>query len=225
MLMTRLIGAMRRLRRNRRGVAMLEFALTLPIVVPIGLYAVELCNFGVRQLQLSQAALTLADNVSRVGIDTNMATQQLREVDINEVIDGLRRQTEGLKLTTNGRVTISSLEQRNDAQWIHWQRCVGLERDAAFGSSFGTEGDGGTAGTSFLGMGEGMRVKAPPRAAVIFVEINYRYVPLISQYFVGERHLKQVASYIVRDNRELGAGVTDPAPQASQRMTCDRYTT
>ncbi|WP_430634704.1 TadE/TadG family type IV pilus assembly protein [Sphingomonas hankookensis] len=86
---------LRRLRANRRGVAMLEFALTLPIVVPIGMYAVELCNFGVRQLQLSQAALTLADNASRVGVDTNMATQQLREVDINEIVEGLRLQTRG----------------------------------------------------------------------------------------------------------------------------------
>ncbi len=216
---------LRRLRADRRGVAMLEFALTLPIVVPIGLYAVELCNFGVRQLQLSQTALTLADNASRVGVDTNMATQQLREVDINEIIEGLRLQAGGLQLTTNGRVTISSLEMKNGEQWIHWQRCAGLKRGAGYDSTFGVEGAGGTAGTPFRGMGDGMTVKSPPNSGVIFVEINYDYTPLISSYFIGTRKLKQVASFIVRDNREFGSGITNPVPAAAERMTCDRYTT
>ena len=211
--------------RDRRGVALMEFALALPVVLPIGLYAVELSNFGIQQLRLSQATLTLSDNISRVGVDTNMATQQLREVDVNEVIDGLRRQTENLHLTTNGRVTISSLETKNGAQWIHWQRCVGLKRGPGYDSSFGREGDGGASGTSFRGMGNPTQpVIAPDGAAVIFVEINYDYQPLISPYFLGSRKLAQTASYIVRDNRELGAGVTDPSPKAEERMTCDRYT-
>jgi len=212
-------------RRDRRGVAMMEFALSLPIVLPIGLYAVELSNFGIQQLRLSQATLTLSDNISRVGVDTNMATQQLREVDVNEVIEGLRRQTQQLALTTNGRVTISSLETKNGAQWIHWQRCVGLKRGTGYDSAF-REGQGGATGTSFHGMGDQTRpVTAPEGSAVIFVEVNYDYQPLISRYFLGNRKLGQNASYIVRDNRELAAGVTDPAPRAEQRMTCDRYTT
>lgn len=213
-------------RRDRRGVAMMEFALSLPIILPIGLYAVELSNFGIQQLRLSQATLTLSDNISRVGVDTNMATQQLREVDVNEVIDGLRSQTANLALTTHGRVTISSLETIGGAQWIHWQRCVGLKRGAGYDSSFGREGDGGGSGSSFRGMGDQTQpVTAPPGSAVIFVEVNYDYQPLISPYFLGSRKLRQTASYIVRDNRELAAGVTDPAPKAKERMTCDRYTT
>ncbi len=216
---------LRRVRDNRRGVAMLEFALALPVVLPIGLYAAELCNFGVRQLQLSQAALTLADNGSRVGVDTNMATQQIREVDINDIIEGIRLQTAALQLTTNGRITISSLEMKNGEQWIHWQRCVGLKRNADYGSSYGNEGAGGIAGTSFKGMGDGMTVKSPPNSGVIFVEINYDYTPLISEYFVSARKLKQVASFIVRDNREFSSGITNPVPAVTDRMTCDRFTT
>ena len=212
--------------RDRRGVALMEFALALPVVLPIGLYAVEIANFGIQQLRLSQATLTLSDNISRVGVDTNMAMQQLREVDVNEVIDGLRRQTENLKLTTNGRVTISSIETKAGAQWIHWQRCVGLKRGAGYDSSFGREGDGGTSGSTFRGMGDPAQpVTAPEGAAVIFVEINYDYQPLISPYFLGTRKLRQTASYIVRDNRELAVGVVDTVPKAEQRMTCDRYTT
>lgn len=219
-----LSARIRQVVRDRRGVAMLEFALALPIIVPIGLYGVELSNFGLQQIRLSQAAMTLADNISRVGADTSLATQQLREVDINEVIDGLRQQTAGLQLTTHGRVTISSIEMRNGAQWIHWQRCVGLQSGPGYDSSFGHEDEGGTSGTSFRGMGNPSQpVTAPANASVIFVEINYDYTPLITRYFVGQRKLQQVASFIARDNRDLVAGITDPAPSASVRMTCDRY--
>ncbi|KQN70808.1 TadE/TadG family type IV pilus assembly protein [Sphingomonas sp. Leaf62] len=213
------------LHHARRGVALLEFALALPVVLTIGLCAVELCNFGVQQLRLSQATQTLADNISRVGVDTNAATQQLREADVNEVIGGLRRQTEALGVTTNGRVTISSLETKDGAQWIHWQRCVGLKRGPGYDSSFGREGDGGTSGSTFRGMGDPAKpVQAPDRAAVIFVEINFDYQPLLPTFFLGNPKLQQTAAFIVRDNRWLQDGVRDPVPQVKQRMTCDRYT-
>lgn len=214
-----------RLWPDRRGVAMLEFALALPVVLPIGLYAVELCNFGIAQLRLSQSTLALADNISRVGVDTNMATQQLREADINEVVEGLRQQAKSLSLTANGRVTISSLETKNGAQWIHWQRCVGTKSGPGYDSSFGLAGDGGTSGSGFTGMGiGGTKVVAPNNSAVIFVEINYDYQPLISPYFLGTRKLQQTASFIVRDNRELATGITNPAPTVQDPLTCNRYT-
>lgn len=210
---------------DRRGAAMLEFALALPILLPIGLYAIELCNFGIQQLRLSQATQTLSDNISRVGVDTNAAMQQLREVDINEVVAGLRFQTRSLALTTHGRVTISSLERKDGRQWIHWQRCVGKKSGAGYDSSFGREGDGGTSGSAFRGMGDPARpVTAPENAGVIFVEINYDYQPLVSSYFLGDRKMRQTAAFIVRDNRDLPAGVKDPEPHARQHLTCDLYT-
>ena len=218
------LARLARLLRERRGVAMLEFALALPVVLPIGLYAVELGNFGITQLRLSQSTLALADNISRVGVDTNIATQQLREADIGEVVEGLRQQAKNLSLTANGRVTISSLETKNGAQWIHWQRCVGLKSGSGYDSSYGRAGDGGTNGSGFTGMGiGGSKVLAPPNAAVIFVEINYDYQPLISRYFMGERRMHQTASFVVRDNRELGTGITNPSPAVAQPLTCDRY--
>ncbi|KQM88373.1 hypothetical protein ASE67_01010 [Sphingomonas sp. Leaf23] len=220
-----LLARLRQFWRDRRGVAMLEFALSLPVVLPIGLYAVELCNFGIAQLRLSQSTMALADNISRVGVDTNMATQQLRESDINEVIEGLRQQAKNLSLTANGRVTISSLEKKNGAQWIHWQRCVGVKSGPGYDSSFGKEGDGGTSGSGFTGMGSGgTKVVAPDNSAVIFVEVNYDYQPLISPYFLGARKLQQTASFIVRDNRELLTGVVDSVPKVTQRMLCTFYT-
>ena len=209
---------------------MLEFALALPVVLPIGLYGIELANYSMVQLKLSQTAMALADNASRVGVDTGLATQQIREVDVNDILQGARLQSGGIDLTTNGRVILSSLETTGTIprQYLHWQRCVGLKSGSTFDSSYGEEGDGANWWDFFQGMGEsGEPVTAPVGSAVMFVEINYQYQPLISKYFLGEPHLHVVSSFIVRDNRDLGAGLTNPNPSvpASKKSTCDRYST
>ena len=228
MLVKRLRHALGALHRDRSGLALLEFALVLPIVAPIGLYAIELSNFGITQLKLSQATLTLADNASRAGVDTNLATQELREVDVNDVFQGLRLESGSLDLAKNGRITLSSLEPTTaniGGQWIHWQRCLGLKRGAGYDSTYGSQGAGGSFFSFFFGMGEpGEKVIAPPNSAVMFVEINYDYTPLITNYFIGNTKLHQIASFIVRDNRDFDKGVTNPSPAATS-MTCNKYTT
>ena len=217
-------GTLRRLKRDRRGLAMLEFALALPLVLPIGLYGIEISNYALTQLKLSQIALTLADNGSRVGTDTALNTQELREFDIDDVLQGVRLQGANMNIATQGRITISSLEVNSKGgQWIHWQRCLGLKSGTGWDSTYGNEGDGADT-TTFAGMGEpGAKVTAPAGAAVIFVEINYQYQPLFSRYLVGSTKLKSIASFIVRDNRDLSKGVTNPAP-TSDSMVCSLHT-
>ena len=129
---------LRRLRRDRSGLALLEFAYTLPIVMGIGLYGVETANLALMNMRVSQAALNLADNASRVGDNSGLVLQQLREVDINDVLAQVRVQTKGWELTTRGRVTLSSLEANaSGAQVIHWQRCIGLKSGTGYDSSYG----------------------------------------------------------------------------------------
>lgn len=219
------MNAIRKLARDRRGVAMVEFALALPIFVPIAMYSVEMSNFALTQLKISQSTLNLADNASRVGVDTGLSTVELREVDLNDVFQGARLQAGRLDITTNGRITVSSLEQNAaGGQIIHWQRCVGLKSGVGYDSSYGAEGAGTVAGDGFVGMGDaGSMVTAPPNSAVIFVEINYEYKPLITTYFLGNTHLHSIASMIVRDKRDLSKGVTDPSPGATH-MTCNLHT-
>ena len=222
---TRRLGRFaRRLARHKSGTAMMEFALSLPLVLPLGLFGIEMSNYALAELKLSQIALTLSDNASRVGVDSGLSSQDLREVDINDIFQGARLQGGGMDITTNGRITISSLEVNADGgQWVRWQRCAGVPAGAGFDSSYGTQGDGAS-GTSFTGMGEtGAKVTAPADSAVMFVEINYTYTPLITGYFVGDTALKATASMIVRDNRNLDREVTDPSPGATH-MTCDLHT-
>lgn len=217
----------RRLAPHKSGTAMMEFALSLPLVLPLGLFGIEMSNYALAELKLSQIALTLADNASRVGVDSGLSSQELREVDVNDIFQGARLHGGGMNITSNGRITISSLERNaDDGQWVHWQRCVGTASGTGFDSSYGTAGDGAS-GTSFTGMGEtGAKVTAPPGSAVMFVEINYTYTPLVADFFVGDKALKATASMIVRDNRDLTKAVTnpDPAVVSPKLMTCDQHT-
>lgn len=222
--MTNLKRFARGLAGDKGGTAMMEFALALPLVLPLGLFGIEMSNYALTELKLSQVALTLADNASRVGVDSGLSSQELREVDIVDIFQGARLHGGAMDVTTNGRITLSSLEVNADGgQWVRWQRCVGLTSGAGQDSSYGVTGDGAT-GTSFQGMGEtGAKVIAPAGSAVMFVEINFTYTPLVAGYFVGSTALRSTASMIVRDNRDLTKQVTNPAPTVTP-MTCDLHT-
>jgi hypothetical protein len=246
---------LRRLGADRRGVAMLEFALSLPIVLAVGLYGIEVSNLALTNLKVSQIALALADNASRVGVANQLAQQQLREYDINDVLQATRLQGADIKLTTNGRVILSSLEESGGVQRIHWQRCIGLQKGAGYDSSYGrttikgstpstaedtaasydptaginTRTDGTDDSASHPGsvitggMGDpDQKVLAPKNSGVMFVEINYKYVPVTGTWLLGSQQLRSVASFIVRDRRTF-ALVSNPSPTA-KRSTCDLYT-
>jgi len=224
----------RSLAGDTHGLALMEFALALPLVLGVGLYGVETANLALMNLRLSQVATNLSDNASRVGLNNNLSSQQLREVDINDVLIAARLQGAAWDLTTRGRITVTSLEADGAGnQKIHWQRCLGTRSGADYGSHYGTTST--TAGTDTNsanagtpapgGMGPtGAKVSAPPNSGVMFVEINYEYKPVVSARWLpnGSTRLTYTAAYIVRDRRDF-AQIYNPAP-AVQRMTCDRFT-
>lgn len=49
----------------------------------------------------------------------------------------------------------------------------------------------------------GRKVNAFAGQAVIFVEVAYDYQPLVSARFVGKPEIKVMASFMVRDSRDL----------------------
>lgn len=216
---------------------MLEFALALPIVLGIGAYGLEVSNLALLNLRISQIALTLADNASRVGTYSSLSTQQMREVDVNDVLQAARYQGASINLSTNGRIILSSLENVQQSydtaavQRIHWQRCLGLKSGTGYDSSYGTttttdgtdttSGNDGTLATS--GMGDaGAMVNAPSGYGVMFVEINYLTKPLFGTWLTAPARLHYIASFIVRDRRDY-AQIYNPSPAAT-RLTCNLYT-
>jgi len=224
-------GTTGRLARDESGLALLEFAFSMPLVLMIGLYGIETANLALINLKVSQIALNLADNASRVGLLNNVNVEQLREIDMNDVLTATRNQGAAIDLTTNGRIIVSSLEKNaSGTQRIHWQRCIGQKSGTGYDSSYGTTTT--TAGTDTQasnagtlapsGMGDaGSEVNAPTSGGVMFVEINYLYEPVVGDWLFGPSRIHYIASYVVRDNRDF-TQIYNPSPAAT-RSTCNLY--
>jgi hypothetical protein len=127
-------------------VALTEFALSLPFLLTAGLWGTETANFVLTSMRVSQLAMHLADNGSRVGDTSTLENRKIYESDINDLLVGSNIQGGGmLDFYSHGRAIISSL-QVNDTgeQYIKWQRCKGVLH---WTSSYGL------AGATVSGMG------------------------------------------------------------------------
>jgi hypothetical protein len=219
----RLAGFLSRLRGHVSGVAMIEFALSAPLLMGVGLWGVETANQAIVQMRINQIAVLIADNASRVGENSLLGKAEIYESDINDVLYGAHVQSAGkFDFYENGRVILSSLEVvpgSDDQQYIHWQRCMGKLH---YAPRYGTAGDG--LDGSLPGMGPaGEEIVAFDDEAVMFVEVAYVYQPIVSSAFTTAGTLTATASFNVRENRDLSEiHQRDPASPDSI-ASCDAY--
>ena len=200
-----MIKTFQRLRHDQRGLAMLEFAFTLPVLVLLAMTGAELTNYVTVRMRMSQIALQVADNAARMGTSVANGAKQISESDINDLFVGSQMESGALDISTNGRVIISDLEPTATGATtykIRWQRCYGTQTGHA--SSYGTVAAGPTPGP---GMGPtGNQVTAMDGSATMFVEVFYKYQPLIKAAWAPSTTMTEVASMAVRDNRDLSGG-------------------
>lgn len=200
-----------RLARDRKGLALIEFAYTLPLLVTLSLVGAELTSYIVTKMRVSQLALHIADNAARMGAGSLLASKRITEGDINDVFVGAQMQSGPLDLNANGRVILSDLEPTapNAATYrIKWQRCYGTK---PFTSSYGAQGD-----TNLPGIGPaGRRVTARGTAPTMFVEVRYLYKPLMQVLWSADYPINEIASMSVRDRRDLTQIYTSTGVTAS----------
>jgi len=214
-----------RLRECHSGIAMTEFALAAPLLMTAGLYGTEVAWLALTHLRISQTAMEIADNASRVGDTSSLQYKKIYESDVDDVLRGANIEAgKSVDLFEHGRVIISSLEVvpgTNGNQYIHWQRCLGAKKAD---SSFGKEGDGLT-GPTITGMGPaGDQVTAyDEQDAVIFVEISYEYQPLFSKMFVGNTTIDVHGAFNVRDSRDLSQIYQRDQSKPDPVAACDTY--
>jgi hypothetical protein len=203
---------------------MVEFALGTPLLLTAGLWGVETANFAVTNMKVSQLAIHIADNGSRIGDTSTLANRKIYEADVNDLLIGAHIQGgAGLDLYEHGRVIVSSLEvdDTTGRQYIHWQRCRGKKHVV---SSYGNEGDGLSGGVSGIGP-SGQEVSAEVGDAVIFVEINYDYQPLVSSRFLGANNtISTIAAFTVRDDRDLSQIYQRDPGNPDEVSGCAAYT-
>ncbi|WP_299327852.1 TadE family protein [Parasphingopyxis sp.] len=191
------IAAYRRLKKDSKGIALVEFAFSLPIVLALIFGGLETANFALAHLRVSQIAMTVADNAGRV--DT-----AIDEANIYEVFAGAGLVGQAIDFEPNGRVVLSSLQPNNqtganEGQMINWQRCMGQLTSVT--PSYGLEGKGRTNATLANGMGPaGSEIAAADGTAVMFVEVTYEYQPLIpNMNILGSRQIRYESAFNVRD--------------------------
>ncbi|MFO1255643.1 MAG: pilus assembly protein TadE [Sphingomonadaceae bacterium] len=197
----------RRLAADLSGAALIEFASVLPVITGLGMYGIEIAYMSSVNMQISQIALEVADNASRLEqTNNNTVAPTVTETDIDSVMTGAVKAGENFRFTDNGRIILSSLEKdpATGKQFIHWQRCVG---SLVVGSSYGNDSTrNGLNGGTLNAMGSGTtKVQATSGIAVMFVEIYYDYHGIFGTLFVKRTRFKQEAAYIVRDIRDLRA--------------------
>lgn len=193
----RRIAAFRRLKKDSKGVALIEFAFSLPILLALIFGGLETANFALAHLRISQIAMTVADNAGRV--DTT-----IDEANIYEVFAGATLVGESIEFETNGRIVLSSLQPNNrtggdEGQMINWQRCMGQLTSIA--PAYGEEDDGRTDSSLATGMGAtGNKITSAEGTAVMFVEVTYDYQPIIANVnILGTRQISYESAFNVRD--------------------------
>jgi len=210
---------LRLLHCSTSGVAVVEFALALPILIAVGMLGLETAHLAVVNMRISQVAAHIADNASRIGDGSLLENRRIYESDIIDVLQGADIQAGSeIDLYTHGRVVISSLQYDDEtsSQFIKWQRCLG---DKAFVSAYGGEGTG-LDGT-LLGMGPaGEVVTAMSGEPVIFVEVAYDYQPLITNALAPNRVIRAEASFLVRDDRDTTQIYQRNATSPDPVLTC-----
>ena len=187
---------LRRLRLSESGLALTEFAFSLPIFITLLFGGLEIINLVMAHMRINQIAITVADNAGRArsGID---------EADIYEVFAGATQAGTGLDFARNGRVVLSSLQPNgktggNAGQMINWQRCFG---SLAVAPRYGLQNKGRYDSSLAAGMGPATtRIRAAQGTAVMFAEVSYHYTPKILPSIVSSGlDLRYESAFNVRE--------------------------
>jgi len=219
-LMRRPLSKWKQLKRDNSGLALVEFAFITPIILGLGLMGTETAYYVITHMQVSQVAMQVADNASRVGEFDVLEEKKVYEDDIIEVFIGAEKLGRNIRIFDNGRVILSSLQMNNrGGQWIAWQRCRGAKNHT---SSFGVQGDGQNS-TGFEGMGSGTnKIQASSGTAVMFVEVSYTYEALTPFDFLDQKEINYTAAFNIRDSRDLTKLYGSQSGQVAP--TCNRFT-
>ena len=218
---TRLALFGKQLRNDNSGLAMVEFAVSLPFFMVLTVGGLETANYAASIMQVNQIALHVADNGARMGADSLLSAKRVSEIDVNDVFTGARHEGRGLVLDGfhpftdpgtnqvvargNARIFLSSLEpvaspNTTNRFKIAWQRCSGP--GTHYTPTYGTVANS----ANVTGMGPaGRQAKAPDYGAVMFAEIHYHFKPLLDLGFssLTERDIVATSSMVVRDSRDF----------------------
>ena len=185
----------RRLRGNSRGMAFVEFAMSLPVLMTLVLVGLETANLAMAHLRISNIAMLTADNAARV-------RDSIDEANVIELLTGSKMSGDSIRFRQNGRIILSSIEPNTagssgatTGQWIRWQRCDGRKNVV---SRYGLQGAGQNNATIQAVGPVGNQISASSGTAIMMVEVTYDYQPIVSNAIFGPRTIRYESAFNVR---------------------------
>ncbi len=188
--------------RDTSGLALIEFAYSVPILFGLAITGADAAMFVQMNQKVSQIALATADNASRLGLENGLQARRVFEGDVIQVFSGAEEQSGKADFYENARIILSSVELDGDnLPYIHWQRCAGAR---TYRSSHGNQGAGKSDNSLEDGIGpDDQKVLPVPSSAVMFVEVSYNYQSLFGLEPFDGREIVQTAAFNVRETRDL----------------------
>lgn len=184
-----------RLRGCRSGLAFVEFAMSLPVVVTLGLVGMETANLAMAHLRVSNIAVLASDNAARV-------RDAIDEAHVIELLTGAKMTGNNIQFRQNGRIILSSVEPNaagaggtSTGQWIRWQRCDGAKQVV---SRYGPQDTGRTSAVLQAVGPPGNQITSAEGTAVMLVEVEYDYQPIVSDAIFGTRLIRYESAFNVR---------------------------
>jgi Flp pilus assembly protein TadG len=174
-------GLLRALARDARGLALIEFAYSLPLFLGFGLVGLEFTSVVLARQKTERIAATLADVVASNQVPPN-------ERQIGDMFAAVPQIARPFPFTAEGNVAITAVVGINDPSEeevrnkIAWQRCL---RGGSHQSRIGRQWTGSN------DIADGPSVVLPnalelgQNQMVIVVEVFFPYRPMISQSLVA----------------------------------------
>jgi len=211
----------RKLLGATKGVAAIEFAITLPVLLTLGLVGLETAHYAITHLRISNIAMITADNAARV-------RDSIDETDVEELFVGALLAGDSIDFEENGRVILYSVEPNgtNTRQWIRWQRCDGdKDVDPSYGRPLNSAGVAITNGTEIFATNRTSASSATARSsetavtatavgpadnqiaaqagtAVMIAEAVYDYQPLVPNSLLEGKQIRYVSGFNVRQRND-----------------------
>ncbi|WP_339630242.1 TadE/TadG family type IV pilus assembly protein [uncultured Sneathiella sp.] len=175
--------------RNHRGVAMVEFAMLLPLLMLLTAGSFEVARYALMTQKLDRITATLSDLIARSGNET------ITETEISNIIDSALFMAQPFDISDGSVIFLTSVQGRaGDAPEILSQRVSGnlTGYTSAIGSTIG--GDA-TLPTAFPDAGSGETLA--DGETLIIAEIIYDYSPYLTGRigFFGDMALRARAYF------------------------------
>ncbi len=160
----------------RQGIAAVEFALALPLLIVIAFGSIEVTRYVLIIQKLERVSLTLSDLIAQ--------SEKITAAGLNQIVPAAGQILLPYNFTTNGYVIISSVTKTGESPpVVNWQY---KSTGAAQTSHIGTSGGNATIPSNFTPL---------DGDTVIITEVFYNYNPILSGTIYSNSQMYRYSIY------------------------------